>query len=300
MVIIDPAGLFNGDRLRMCSDQAKVYWPFIYSLRNAFGRFEINVPQIIGTAFHSFVEPPTPQDIRDCIAEYARNFLLFLYVHEGTLWGQWDVPQHLLPKYQTKVDKRTPCPPPADLHAWRQRYVAKKQQFVGDQNFFLKLQEFSSRTLRIGEGIGEGEGDGIGVKPPCSSGDERGGENTEQSALFPEIGSETAVLPRAKPSPAKQELKRQQAEWFGKWWDAYWRKTAKADAWKAFQRKVTSRELFDRVLAATETQCPAMLGRDPTKRPHGATWLNGERWEDEEIEANGLGEQKQSIWNAAI
>jgi hypothetical protein len=34
-------------------------------------------------------------------------------------------------------------------------------------------------------------------------------------------------------------------------------------------------------MRATRAQKPEMLMRDAHHRPHGATWLNGERWEDE-------------------
>jgi biotin operon repressor len=70
-------------------------------------------------------------------------------------------------------------------------------------------------------------------------------------------------------------------EWFEEWWAIYWRKVARKPAQKAFQKHVKTRQRFEEVMAATRAQTPTMMARDPEKRPHGATWLNGERWNDE-------------------
>jgi hypothetical protein len=45
-------------------------------------------------------------------------------------------------------------------------------------------------------------------------------------------------------------------------------------------------------MAATRAQKPEMLSKEPSKRPHGASWLNGERWQDELSETNALNESK--------
>ena len=80
------------------------------------------------------------------------------------------------------------------------------------------------------------------------------------------------VVRSALPSP----------DWFSQWWKIYWPpKHARAAAEKAFRSKVKTEARFQRVMAATREQTPEMLSREPSKRPYGATWLNGERWEDE-------------------
>lgn len=38
---------------------------------------------------------------------------------------------------------------------------------------------------------------------------------------------------------------------------------------------------FQQVITATREQSGEMLSRPKDKRPYPATWLNGERWEDE-------------------
>ena len=80
------------------------------------------------------------------------------------------------------------------------------------------------------------------------------------------------VVRSALPSP----------DWFSQWWKIYWPpKHARAAAESAFRKKVRTESRFQRVMAATREQAPEMLSREPSKRPYGATWLNGERWEDE-------------------
>jgi hypothetical protein len=83
---------------------------------------------------------------------------------------------------------------------------------------------------------------------------------------------------RAKPN---REMTPEQAGWFASWWDAYWLHRAKEPARRAFAKHVCTEERFQRVMAAVAAQAPEMLTREPQHRPHGATWLNAERWDDE-------------------
>ena len=50
MLIVNPDGLFRGDRLAMCSKTAWLYWTPIFLCANGYGRFEVNhgrvAPQI--------------------------------------------------------------------------------------------------------------------------------------------------------------------------------------------------------------------------------------------------------------
>lgn len=111
------------------------------------------------------------------------------------------------------------------------------------------------------------------LKHTCASDDARAG------ALFPV----EAVQPNRK-SPLSPE----QEVWFAQWWPEYWRHVSKKDARAAFGRHVRTAARFEQVMAATRAQRAEMLSRPENKRPHAATWLNGERWEDETgIEAGG-------------
>ena len=96
-------------------------------------------------------------------------------------------------------------------------------------------------------------------------------------------GLETdAETPPDHPRVVRPAVPSQENGWFAQWWKIYWPpKHARAAAEKAFRSKVKTEARFQRVMAATREQTPEMLSREPSKRPYGATWLNGERWEDE-------------------
>lgn len=72
-----------------------------------------------------------------------------------------------------------------------------------------------------------------------------------------------------------------------RFWEAYPRKTAKPDGLKALDRLARSGKApsFDRLLAGIEAMRRSV--RDKQFIPHPATWLNGERWDDEELPATG-------------
>lgn len=67
-----------------------------------------------------------------------------------------------------------------------------------------------------------------------------------------------------------------------KFWEAYPRKTAKRDALKAYRRLAPNAELQEKILKAIEAQKKSIwAGKALEYVPHPATWLNGERWNDE-------------------
>jgi hypothetical protein len=111
MAIIDPEGLFNGDRLRRCSNAAQLHWPRLFLASDGFARLEINYARIIGRACPTFKPYPTEAALQACLQEYANSYLLFLYEAGGALWGQWDTRKELLPRYKTAQDRRSPIPP---------------------------------------------------------------------------------------------------------------------------------------------------------------------------------------------
>jgi hypothetical protein len=71
-------------------------------------------------------------------------------------------------------------------------------------------------------------------------------------------------------------------ESFAKFWEAYPNKTAKGDAFKAWQ-KIKSRPAVEILLAAVEKQksCSQWKRDSGQFIPHPSTWLNQRRWEDE-------------------
>jgi hypothetical protein len=86
------------------------------------------------------------------------------------------------------------------------------------------------------------------------------------------------------------ELASRQGTWFKAWWAEYWHRRSKKAAWNVFRKCVKTEERFQVVMAAMRAQKAEMLQREPSKRPYGATWLNGERWEDELAPASATGQ----------
>lgn len=70
-------------------------------------------------------------------------------------------------------------------------------------------------------------------------------------------------------------------EQFETWWTAYPRKTAKANARKAFVKAIKKVDPSE-LLRCTEAMASDVKAKGTEERfiPHGATWLNGERWQE--------------------
>jgi len=277
MSVIDPEGLFAGDRLRHCSNLAQLHWPRLFLASDGFARIEINYARIIGRAYATFTPVPTEAELQAWFQEYARNYLLFLYEMDGQLWGQWDTRAELLPRYKTASDRRSPQPPEGAFIEWKRRYRAENKAFP---KCFGRIPE----TFLHGVGVGVGGGEG-GGKNICASDnarltdlslsvDQPPFETTEPNAVFP-------LVEKRRAKSNQEKMTSQQEAWFSEWWDAYWLHKAKKATREAFRKNVQTEERFQQVLTATKAQTPAMMAREPQHRPHGATWLNAERWEDE-------------------
>ena len=72
MSIIDPSGLFGGDRLRRCSNVAQLHWPRLFLASDGFARLEMNYARIIGRAYPTF--NPHLRNGRERIALKLRDF----------------------------------------------------------------------------------------------------------------------------------------------------------------------------------------------------------------------------------
>jgi hypothetical protein len=62
-------------------------------------------------------------------------------------------------------------------------------------------------------------------------------------------------------------------------WKEYPRKVNKKNAERAFLKIKPDKELFEKIMSALKEQ--KINWRDPQYTPHAATWLNGNRWDDE-------------------
>lgn len=261
MAIINPDGLFGGDRLRHCSNLAQLHWPRLFLASDGFGRLELNYHKIVARAYATFSPVPSEQEVLGCIQEYLDNFLLFGYAIDGQAWGQWDTPVEFLPRYKTAADKRSPAPPEPAFLEWKRRYRSKSKTLP-------KCFENFPETFRRGVGGGGGDGDG---KTMCASGEARGRDAGSVSLT----GTDTARKPD------------QRIEWFSDFWNAYKpiRSRAKKDALKAFLQVVKTEAVFRVVMEAVKSQTPEMISRAPEHRPYAGSWLRGQRWLDEAAEA---------------
>lgn len=156
MSIIDPEGLFNGDRLRCCSNTAQLHWPRLFLASDGFARLEINYARIIGRAYPTFHPHPSETELQSYFEEYSQNRLIFMFSANGQLWGQWDTRSELLPRYKTSADRRSPIPPEPQYSNWKHLYRVQS-------NSFPKTSGNISETFQHGVGVGVGIGVGIGV-----------------------------------------------------------------------------------------------------------------------------------------
>lgn len=72
-----------------------------------------------------------------------------------------------------------------------------------------------------------------------------------------------------------------QLRWFAAFWQLYPRKVAKKAAEKAWAKLAPDAALVEQIMAGLRAQLSQMRARDKQFIPHPATWLRGERWNDE-------------------
>ena len=152
MAIIMADGLFNGKRLRACSDKARLLWPYLFLASNGFGRLEIDYEYIIRNFFVDFRNPPKSSEFFGILKEYHENGLLFLYECNG-VWGQWDCKSGSLPRYQTSKDRKSPAPDENAFNEW------KKASSLKTKTLPIISEIFGKFPLGIGIGIGIGIGE---------------------------------------------------------------------------------------------------------------------------------------------
>lgn len=162
MAIIDPEGLFSGERLAACSDLAQLYWPRFFLAANSCGRIELSYKSLVSRVFGNFSNVPESAKLWDIFREYDKNYLAILYQTDGgTWWCQFVTSEKFLPKYKKTRDELSPTPFPEQLDAHREGYIEwKKSKSFQNQSFQKVPPSFSSE----GVGIGIGEGIGIGKK----------------------------------------------------------------------------------------------------------------------------------------
>jgi len=129
MAIINSEGLFGGERLARCSDEAQLHWPRFFTASNSLARLELDYQKIIDVLYHNFRSKPTEEQVSSWLTEYNHNFLLYIYdAPDGSVWGQWLTDKAYLSRYPTAADRRSPAPDENALEQYRQDYVSTKKR----------------------------------------------------------------------------------------------------------------------------------------------------------------------------
>ena len=168
MAIIDPEGLFSGERLAACSDMAQLYWPRFFLAANGLARIELSYKSLVSRVFGNFQKIPTSSEIWGIFREYEANFLAVLYESsDGSWWCQFSTSEKFLPKYKKTRDEMSPAPSFEMMEAHRSGYLLWKKSKSFQNQSFQKLSEtFSSEGVGIGVGIGVGKEKEL--SPPAS------------------------------------------------------------------------------------------------------------------------------------
>lgn len=168
-MLIDPNGLFNGDRICACSYEAQLHFPRLLAASNGYGRIELSYSKLMEKAYGRTKGQPTKEVLKRMFHEFHANFLLFVYqAPDGTVWGQWDIPSRYLPDYKTSIDKKSPAPVWAEFTAFRAAYREMIRAKNLDSNDSLipkdlpNLPKSSEDLETFGSGIGVGNGVGVG------------------------------------------------------------------------------------------------------------------------------------------
>lgn len=115
-----------------------------------------------------------------------------------------------------------------------------------------------------------------------NSGRKGGAAKSSNAVAMPEQSSSNALLTTTTTTLKKEKDKSFSKEaGFNAFWGAYPRKVGKGGARKSFERAKLKVDAND-LIAAAERFAKRCQGKDPEFIPHPTTWLNQERWADEE------------------
>lgn len=191
-------------------------------------------------------------DLRDAglIERYTVEGVGYIAV---TSWDEYQHPQRA---------RESKFPPPPEPSSTPPRPVREPST-----NGASDSDEHSATRMCLELGEGEGEGGGVGAVS----------DSTPSRALV-------LVPPNGSSPPAKHNG---YSADFETWWKAYPRKVAKLDASKAWAKaiKLVTPEQLTEALEACKRSWQAKR-RTSEFIPHAATWLNGQRWEDD-VSDNG-------------
>jgi hypothetical protein len=153
MNIIEPKGLFEGERLAACSESAQLNWPRLYLASNGYARLELSYDSIISNVYRSFRKPPTQDELWGFFEEFATNHLVILYEDEACWWAQFATSEKYLPRYKTARDERSPAPPLELIDKHRAGYIEWKKSKSFKNQRFQKFSENSVISPKISDAV---------------------------------------------------------------------------------------------------------------------------------------------------
>ncbi|GAC1439064.1 MAG: hypothetical protein NVSMB58_35380 [Terriglobales bacterium] len=128
--------------------------------------------------------------------------------------------------------------------------------------------------------------------PPQGGGDEisTAAVIPQDAATIPQASAEKSQASAEKPQPRKRRtssplMTAEQRVWFEEYWNLYPRKQGKLESEKWWAANVTTQEQFDEIMAGLRRQLPELLSRPPNMIPMPLSWLNGRRWNDQQLTA---------------
>jgi hypothetical protein len=267
-------GILTSERINDLSPAGELFYRRLMSVVDDFGRYPANL-----TLLRSAVYPLKPDlydeaRISEFLEECSRGELLRVYGVSGRRYLEMiDFRQRtraMVSKYPAPEGRTDNSAP--GWHAATTRPSDDGQMTVDGPSCGSRPQaETETETYTETETNTCASGDALICE--SSSIDDPSFSTIEPEALF--------SIEEPRPAKSADGLTPQQESWFTEWWTAYWLHKARKPARKAFAKQVKTEARFLQVMTATKAQAPELLSRQPNHRPHGATWLTGERWDDE-------------------
>lgn len=150
------------------------------------------------------------------------------------------------------------------VREWRKRKAATLRKKHGEtlQERSMKQRETENETLER---------------------QSRAEQNREENMCILPKSELVQTTVQSPPNGGKASWKKAKFEEF---WSVVWAKKARGNAQPVFERHAKTPEIADQIIAAAKKQGPGII-RNAAKNGHTpvfpATWLNGQRWLDEEL-----------------
>lgn len=234
------------------------------------GCFELN-PKQIHIDFGAHHKSITTNKIGMCLDILVRQKKIIPYQVNGKWYGWLKNFKKYYPDLSFLPNPTIPLP---DFIKWQPKTKEQKQDYI------INYTELIGDTL-VKTYVGTSVITGVGTN------------KLSYVRLKKEVNTNTPPITPPCELTEKQlkkiileENKEKIAEWFNRFWDSYPKKKAKKKAWRAWQKlkfaQIRPYEIIEAVELAKQT--PEWKKDKGQFVPHPATFLNGERWEDEDLQ----------------